>query len=65
MEIKLYKKHHSLRKVSKLTGIPVSTLWYRLSKEGIVDKKNIIASLSEDNELLKGFVGGRWISLLR
>jgi len=60
MEIELYKKYHSLRKVSKLTGIPISTLWYRLSKKGIINKKNIVNALNENDELLKGLYTGLW-----
>ncbi len=60
-ELEFYKKTHSLREVSKRTGIPVSTLWYRLSKKDILDKKTKVTSLAENNEKLKGLYIGIWI----
>lgn len=60
VEEELYEKYQSLRMVHKLTGIPVSTLWYRLSKKNRLCRKTIVKEIAEDNELLKGTYVGLW-----
>jgi len=60
METELYKKYSSLRKVSQETGIPVSTLWYRLSKKGVLNKKIKVTKIHENSNLLTGLYIGLW-----
>jgi hypothetical protein len=58
--VALYKEHNPLRKVSAITGIPVSTLWYKLSKQGLIHKQVRVSSIAEDSDLLKGTYLGIW-----